>query len=208
MHPGENVAIKLDSYPQRTWHGRVSVVSPEAKAGDGDRTFTVEVPLSNARREFARRHDWQGEDFARMETCRLRAAAPSGAVGLADTLELDRVVMGMRSPLRMPDSLVTCGRNFDRGYRLHCWPGCDSHPGGDRRKCRHRAGKRRGRKAAPDPGSAPIAEAPDPKSFTTTGPLVAEQQADVAAERNGRIVEHQRAHRRPRKEGTAPGAAR
>ena len=48
MHPGENVAIKLDSYPQRTWHGRVSLVSPEAKAGDGDRTFTVEVPLSNA----------------------------------------------------------------------------------------------------------------------------------------------------------------
>jgi len=28
----------------------------------------------------------------------------------------------------------------------------------------------------------------DPKSFITTGPLVAEQQADVAAERNGRIV--------------------
>ena len=48
MHPGETVAIKLDSYPQRTWRGPISVVSPEAKAGDGDRTFTVEVPLSNA----------------------------------------------------------------------------------------------------------------------------------------------------------------
>ncbi len=48
MSPGERVAIKLDSYPQRTWRGTVSVVSPEAKAGDGDRTFTVEVPLSNA----------------------------------------------------------------------------------------------------------------------------------------------------------------
>jgi hypothetical protein len=48
MTPGEHVAIKLDSYPQRTWRGLVSVVSPEAKAGDGDRTFTVEVPLSNA----------------------------------------------------------------------------------------------------------------------------------------------------------------
>ena len=31
-------------------------------------------------------------------------------------------------------------------------------------------------------------EAADPKSFTTTGPLVAEQQADIAAERNGRVV--------------------
>ena len=48
MKQGENVAIKLDSYPQRTWHGTVSVVSPEAKVGDGERTFTAVVPLSNA----------------------------------------------------------------------------------------------------------------------------------------------------------------
>jgi RND family efflux transporter MFP subunit len=48
MSPGQNVAIKLDSYPQRTWHGTVSVVSPEAKAGDGERTFTAMVPLANA----------------------------------------------------------------------------------------------------------------------------------------------------------------
>ncbi|HMG87454.1 MAG TPA: efflux RND transporter periplasmic adaptor subunit [Terracidiphilus sp.] len=47
MSPGESVAIKLDSYPQRTWRGTVSVVSPEAKAGDGERTFTAVVPLSN-----------------------------------------------------------------------------------------------------------------------------------------------------------------
>jgi RND family efflux transporter MFP subunit len=47
MKPGEHVAIKLDSYPRRTFHGNISVVSPEARAGDGDRTFTVEVPLSN-----------------------------------------------------------------------------------------------------------------------------------------------------------------
>jgi RND family efflux transporter MFP subunit len=47
MKPGEEVAIKLDSYPQRTFRGRVSIVSPEAKLGDGDRTFNVEVPISN-----------------------------------------------------------------------------------------------------------------------------------------------------------------
>lgn len=47
MKPGEEVAVKLDSYPQRTFRGRISVVSPEAKALDGDRTFNVEVPLSN-----------------------------------------------------------------------------------------------------------------------------------------------------------------
>jgi RND family efflux transporter MFP subunit len=39
------------------------------------------------------------------------------------------------------------------------------------------------------PSPTPQPEPPDPKSFATTGPLVAEQQADVAAERAGRIVE-------------------
>jgi len=48
MKPGEEVAIKLDSYPQRTFRGRVSIISPEAKLGDGERTFNVEVPLSNS----------------------------------------------------------------------------------------------------------------------------------------------------------------
>jgi len=48
MKPGEEVAIKLDSYPQRTFRGRISIVSPEARAVDGERTFNVEVPLSNA----------------------------------------------------------------------------------------------------------------------------------------------------------------
>jgi RND family efflux transporter MFP subunit len=41
-------------------------------------------------------------------------------------------------------------------------------------------------KVVPEPPA--IAEAADPRSFATTGPLVAEQQADVAAERNGRII--------------------
>jgi RND family efflux transporter MFP subunit len=53
----------------------------------------------------------------------------------------------------------------------------------------------------PQPPAAPAAEVPaatpapasaqpsnDPKAFTTTGPIVAEQQADIAAERAGRIA--------------------
>jgi RND family efflux transporter MFP subunit len=39
------------------------------------------------------------------------------------------------------------------------------------------------------PAPAPAPNAPDAKSFTTSGPLVAEQQADVGADRDGRIVE-------------------
>jgi RND family efflux transporter MFP subunit len=39
------------------------------------------------------------------------------------------------------------------------------------------------------PAPSATSSAPDAKSFTTSGPLVAEQQADVGAERDGRIVE-------------------
>jgi RND family efflux transporter MFP subunit len=46
--PGQTAAVKLDSYPQRTWRSPVAAISPEAVAGDGDRTFTAEVPVANA----------------------------------------------------------------------------------------------------------------------------------------------------------------
>jgi multidrug resistance efflux pump/transcriptional regulator with GAF, ATPase, and Fis domain len=47
LQPGQRVAIKLDSYPQRSWHGSVSIVSLQATAGDGERTFTARVALAN-----------------------------------------------------------------------------------------------------------------------------------------------------------------
>jgi RND family efflux transporter MFP subunit len=47
LHAGQPAAVKLDSYPQQTWHNTVSVVSPQAVAGDGERTFAVEVPVPN-----------------------------------------------------------------------------------------------------------------------------------------------------------------
>jgi RND family efflux transporter MFP subunit len=48
LSAGQPAVIKLDSYPQRTWRAPVSVVSPQATAGDGERTFAVEVPIRNA----------------------------------------------------------------------------------------------------------------------------------------------------------------
>jgi len=45
---GQSAAIKLDSYPQRSWHGTVLVVSPATQAGDGVRTFAARVPLPNS----------------------------------------------------------------------------------------------------------------------------------------------------------------
>jgi len=44
---GQHAAIKLDSYPQRSWHGAVAIVSPQAQPGDGERTFAARVPLGN-----------------------------------------------------------------------------------------------------------------------------------------------------------------
>ena len=46
--PGQSVSIKLDSFPQRSWHGTVSLVSPQAQAVYGTRTFVARVPLGNA----------------------------------------------------------------------------------------------------------------------------------------------------------------
>lgn len=47
LAPGESAAIKLDSYPQRSWHGKVALISPEAQVEDGTRTFVARVPLAN-----------------------------------------------------------------------------------------------------------------------------------------------------------------
>ena len=44
---GQPTSIKLDSYPQRSWHGVVDVISPQAQPGDGERTFAARVPLPN-----------------------------------------------------------------------------------------------------------------------------------------------------------------
>ncbi len=38
------------------------------------------------------------------------------------------------------------------------------------------------------PASSSASEPSDPRSFSTSGPLVAEQQADISAERNGRVI--------------------
>ena len=43
----QSTAVKLDSYPQRSWHGAVEVVSPQAQPADGDRNFIVRVPIPN-----------------------------------------------------------------------------------------------------------------------------------------------------------------
>lgn len=48
LRSGMAASIKLDSYPQRTWHDTVAVVSPVALPADGERNFIVEVPVPNS----------------------------------------------------------------------------------------------------------------------------------------------------------------
>ena len=47
LRPGENAAIKLNSYPTRTFHGQVAVLSPKGEAQGESRVFYARVAVSN-----------------------------------------------------------------------------------------------------------------------------------------------------------------
>ena len=79
--------------------------------------------------------------------------------------------------------------------------GCDTHPSTEATpvSAANASASSAPGSASPNPSAPPAPtasaagapngpEAFDPKNFTTTGPLVAEQQADIAAERDGRVV--------------------
>src|SRR5579871_2864962 len=69
-----------------------------------------------------------------------------------------------------------------------CLGGCDSHPAAVDASAATPAPAAAVARPASESPAPSTAEISDPKSFTTMGPLVAEQQADIAAERNGRVV--------------------
>jgi GAF domain-containing protein len=48
VRPGQSAAIKLDSYPQRSWHSPIAIISPEAQHSEGEESFAARVPLPNA----------------------------------------------------------------------------------------------------------------------------------------------------------------
>ena len=47
LRNGENAAIKLNSYPTRTFHGTVAVVSPKAEVQGDSRVFFARVAIPN-----------------------------------------------------------------------------------------------------------------------------------------------------------------
>jgi len=107
---------------------------------------------------------------------------------MADAVELDWLVTRMR-PLAFLPKLLTPAVMLAATMVLLTSTGCDLHP------------QSQPANATPSPVPAPVAQqvaspaasapagAPDVKQFVTTGPLVAEKQADIAAERSGRVVE-------------------
>ena len=111
LHSGEPAAIKLDSYPQRTWRNAVSVVGPEAQAGEGERTFTAEVPVAKRRRNSPRRNDGPGKNFYRLAAGWICPAARARALDMADSVELDWLVTHMNPHSSSRDLLLP----------LPCW---------------------------------------------------------------------------------------
>jgi RND family efflux transporter MFP subunit len=47
LRVGQNAAVKLNSYPTRTFHGTVTVVSPKGEVQNGDRYFFARVAVAN-----------------------------------------------------------------------------------------------------------------------------------------------------------------
>jgi RND family efflux transporter MFP subunit len=70
---------------------------------------------------------------------------------------------------------------------LLSFAGCDNHPAVQASAAP--ASSSSFPAASATPPSASLSLSADPKTFTTTGPLVAEQQADIAVERDGRVAQ-------------------
>jgi RND family efflux transporter MFP subunit len=102
---------------------------------------------------------------------------------MADFVELDWLVIAMRhrSYLRK-----LCFASSALAAFAVVLAGCDSHP---QVQAAHSEAAEAPAPATPAAYTPPSSVPADARSFTTTGPLVAEQQADIAAERTGRVVQ-------------------
>jgi RND family efflux transporter MFP subunit len=108
-------------------------------------------------------------------------------VAVADALELDWVVTRMNS--KSSNRLNAIAASFAiASASLLLSTGCDSHMPAQTASAATTENATTFAKPAVPANHAQDADPADPKSFTTTGPLVAEQQADISAERDGRIV--------------------
>ena len=108
-------------------------------------------------------------------------------MGMANYLELDWLVTPMNPRLFLRE-LLAVAATLTSGAALLVCSGCNSHPQPQSAVVAASETPAAAPAAAPMPTPTPSTSSTDPKSFITTGPLVAEQQADIAAARNGRVV--------------------
>ena len=102
---------------------------------------------------------------------------------MANSVELDWLVKYMDRPLRISvrfSAIVILLSLLGTG--------CDSHPQAEATGVPPPIAAAPATPRSPA-ASAPLSDAADARQFTTSGPLVAEQQADVAAERDGRVAQ-------------------
>src|ERR1700678_1351562 len=102
---------------------------------------------------------------------------------MADFMELDWLVIGMNRPFSPRELAIAAALPLAVAILL-ALSGCNSSTQAAAAPLPETPAV----SAVPPVSAAPQQLALDPRSYTTTGPLVAEQQADVAAERDGRIV--------------------
>jgi membrane fusion protein (multidrug efflux system) len=100
-------------------------------------------------------------------------------------VELDWLVMAMSC--RTSRRLIRTVGGLTVAMALLSFAGCDEHPAVEASAAPASSSSVPATPVAPAPASPSLMV--EPKAFTTTGPLVAERQADVAVERDGRVAE-------------------
>lgn len=106
---------------------------------------------------------------------------------MADIVVLDWLVTGMNTQFFRPTHLYAAAI-MTAALALFCADGCDSHPQAQAATASP-SEPPVAASAAPPSSVSPPPVSQDPKAFTTAGPLVADQQADIAAERDGNVVQ-------------------
>ena len=174
VQSGQTAAVKLDSFPAQTPARPGIQRQPRSPAQRGRPRLLRPCAAAEWERGITHRHGWTCEDLRRPPSGGVCFTARSGIMAVGKDMGLDRLVTIM--PRIHWIAFAT----------ICCLAGCNQDPPA----------------SAPSPAlasspAAPDADPPVPpasiatggqRNFTTTGPLVVEQQADVVAERDGRVT--------------------
>ena len=180
---GQTAAIKLEqlSRADAAWPGIQH--KPRSPAQRGRTRFLRPCADAEWKRGTAHRYGWPGKDLCRLPAGGIRFAAGPSLVAVGKDMGLDRLVT------MMPRNQWIGNRSacvWIAIAALGCLGGCTQDPGSSAP-----APVLASSPAAPDaepPVRPPAPATGEGRSFTTVGPLVVEQQADVVAPRDGYVT--------------------